>query len=103
VGFNKVFGYFIEITKANLDRVEEGRYERKQTLTNSERFITPELKEMESTILGAEEKSQALEYELFVAIRDEVKMEIERIQKLARLVAQIDVLQRYVGGNETAS
>src|SRR5690625_4156688 len=74
VGFNKVFGYFIEITKANLDRVEEGRYERKQTLTNSERFITPELKEMEATILGAEEKSQALEYELFVTVREEVKI-----------------------------
>ena len=100
IGFNKVFGYFIEITKANLDRVEEGRYERKQTLTNSERFITPELKEMESTILGAEEKSQALEYELFVAIREEVKMEIERIQKLARLIAQIDVLQSFAQVSE---
>src|SRR5699024_9375764 len=95
IGFNKVFGYFIEITKANLDRIEEGRYERKQTLTNSERFITPELKEMESMILGAEEKSQALVYELFVAIREEVKMEIERIQKLARLIAQMDVLQSF--------
>ena len=95
VGFNKVFGYFIEITKANLDKVEEGRYERKQTLTNSERFITPELKEMESTILEAEEKSQALEYELFVQVREQVKEEIDRIQKLARLVAKIDVLQSF--------
>ena len=100
VGFNKVFGYFIEITKANLDKVEEGRYERKQTLTNSERYITPELKEMESTILEAEEKSQALEYELFVQVREQVKVEIDRIQKLARLVAQIDVLQSFAQVSE---
>lgn len=100
VGFNKVFGYFIEITKANLERLEEGRYERKQTLTNSERFITPELKEMESTILEAEEKSQALEYELFVGVREEVKVEIERIQTLARLIAQIDVLQSFAQVSE---
>lgn len=100
VGFNKVFGYFIEITKANLDKLEEGRYERKQTLTNSERFITPELKEMESTILEAEEKSQALEYELFVEVREEVKAEIERLQKLARLVARIDVLQSFAQVSE---
>ncbi len=100
VGFNKVFGYFIEVTKANLDRLEEGRYERKQTLTNSERFITPELKEMESTILEAEEKSQALEYELFVSVREQVKEEIERLQKLARLIAQIDVLQSFAQVSE---
>lgn len=100
VGFNKVFGYYIEITKANLDKLEEGRYERKQTLTNSERFITPELKEMESTILEAEEKSQALEYELFVEVREEVKEEIERLQQLARLVAQIDVLQSFAQVSE---
>jgi len=100
VGFNKVFGYFIEITKANLDKLEEGRYERKQTLTNSERFITPELKEMESTILEAEEKSQALEYELFVEVREEVKAEIERLQKLAHLVARIDVLQSFAQVSE---
>jgi DNA mismatch repair protein MutS len=100
VGFNKVFGYYIEITKANLDKLEEGRYERKQTLTNSERFITPELKEMESTILEAEEKSQALEYELFVDVREEVKQEIDRLQRLARLVAQIDVLQSFAEVSE---
>ena len=100
IGFNRVFGYYIEITKSNLDRVEEGRYERKQTLTNSERFITPELKEMEATILGAEEKSQALEHELFVQIRDEVKIEIERLQRLARLIAQIDVLQSFAQVSE---
>lgn len=100
IGFNKVFGYYIEITKANLNRLEEGRYERKQTLTNSERFITPELKEMESTILGAEEKSQALEYQLFTDIREQVKLEIERIQKLARLLARIDVIQSFAQVSE---
>lgn len=100
IGFNKVFGYFIEITRSNLERLEEGRYERKQTLANSERFITPELKEMEDTILGAEEKSQSLEYELFVTVREEVKKEIDRIQKLARVVAQIDVLQSFAQVSE---
>ncbi len=100
VGFNKVFGYYIEITKANLDKVEEGRYERKQTLTNAERFITPELKEMEATILGAEEKSQALEHALFLEIRGQVKREIERLQRLARLIAQVDVLQSFAQVSE---
>ena len=60
-----MFGYYIEVTKANLHLLEEGRYERKQTLTNAERFITPELKEKEALILQAEEKSMDLEYELF--------------------------------------
>ena len=100
IGFNKVFGYYIEITRSNLDRVEEGRYERKQTLANSERFITPELKEMEATILGAEDKAQALEYQLFVQIREQVKMEIDRIQKLARLLAQVDVIQSFAQVSE---
>ncbi|MDN6194958.1 MAG: DNA mismatch repair protein MutS [Atopostipes suicloacalis] len=95
IGFNKVFGYYIEITKGNLDKLEEGRYERKQTLANSERFITPELKEMESTILEAEEKSQALEHQLFIEVREEVKQEIKRIQRLAQLVAKVDVLQSF--------
>ena len=100
IGFNKIFGYYIEITRSNLDRVEEGRYERKQTLANSERFITPELKEMEATILGAEDKAQALEYQLFVQIREQVKVEIERIQKLARLLAQVDVIQSFAQVSE---
>jgi len=100
VGFNKVFGYYIEITKANLSKLEEGRYERKQTLTNSERFITPELKEMESTILGAEEKSQALEHKLFIEIRETIKNEIKRLQKLADIVAGIDVLQSFAQVSE---
>src|SRR5690606_8716139 len=73
VGYNKVFGYYIEVTKPNLHLLPEGRYERKQTLTNAERFITPELKEKEQMILEAEAKIQDLEYELFLQIRDEVK------------------------------
>lgn len=95
IGFNKVFGYYIEITKGNLDKLEEGRYERKQTLANSERYITPELKEMESKILEAEEKSQALEHQLFIEVREEVKRAIKRIQKLAQIVAKVDVLQSF--------
>lgn len=100
IGFNKVFGYFIEITRSNLDKVEEGRYERKQTLANSERFITPELKVMESKILEAEEKSQALEHQLFAQVRGEVKKEIKRLQKLAHLIATIDVLQSFAQVSE---
>lgn len=95
VGFNKVFGYYIEITKANLSKLDDERYDRKQTLTNAERFITPELKEKESIILEAEEKSKALEYELFIEVREQVKEHIERIQNLAKTVAQIDVLQSF--------
>jgi len=98
VGFNKVFGYYIEITESNLSKVDDElleRYSRKQTLANAERFITPELKEKESLILEAEEKSKALEYELFIEVRNQVKTEIESIQKLAKIVAQIDVLQSF--------
>ena len=73
VGYNRVFGYYIEVTKANLHLLEEGRYERKQTLSNAERYITPELKEKEALILQAEEKSMDLEYELFTKIREHVK------------------------------
>ena len=73
VGFNRVFGYYIEITKANLAGLEEGRYERKQTLANAERFISPELKKLETVILEAEEKSVDLEYQLFLEVREEVK------------------------------
>ena len=73
VGFNRVFGYYIEITKANLAGLEEGRYERKQTLANAERFISHELKKLETVILEAEEKSVDLEYQLFLEVREEVK------------------------------
>ena len=91
VGFNKVFGYFIEVTKSNLNMVPE-RYIRKQTLTNGERFITEELNELESKILGAEEKLITLEYDLFVELRNIMASNIKRLQKTANIVATIDVL-----------
>lgn len=91
VGYNKVFGYYIEVTNANKDKVPE-RYNRKQTLTNAERYITPELKEHESLILEAQTKSTSLEYELFVKLRDEVKKYAPALQKLAGQIARLDVL-----------
>ncbi|MDT2613060.1 DNA mismatch repair protein MutS [Enterococcus dongliensis] len=95
VGYNRVFGYYIEITKSNLVNLEEGKYERKQTLANAERFITPELKKLETLILEAEEKSVALEYELFLKVRNEVKKAITRLQKLAKSLSATDVLQSF--------
>ena len=95
VGYNRVFGYYIEITKSNLANLEEGKYERKQTLTNAERFITPELKKLETLILEAEEKSVALEYNLFLEVRNEVKKAITRLQKLAKSLSATDVLQSF--------
>lgn len=95
VGFNKVFGYYIEVTRSNLDLVPEDRFERKQTLTNAERFITPELKEKEQIILEAEQKSTDLEYELFNGIREQIKDSIERLQRLAKGVSKLDVLQSF--------
>lgn len=92
VSYNKVFGYFIEITKANLNLVPEGRYIRKQTLSNAERYITPELKEMEEKILGAEEKLIDIEYKLFTKIRDFIEENIDRMQKTARIISDIDCL-----------
>ncbi len=91
VGFNKVFGYYIEVTKSNLNLVPD-RFIRKQTLTNGERYITEELKKLEDTILGSEEKLVALEYKLFLEIRDKISKEIPRIQKTAEIVAMLDVL-----------
>lgn len=93
IGYNRVFGYYIEVTRANLHLLEEGQYERKQTLTNAERFITPDLKEKETLILQAEEKSGELEYELFTQIREHVKEFIPQLQALARAVSELDVLQ----------
>ncbi|KAF5062918.1 DNA mismatch repair protein MutS [Proteiniclasticum sp. QWL-01] len=90
VGFNKVFGYYIEITKANFGKIPEGRYVRKQTLANAERYITEELKEMEEKILGAEEKLQDLEYSLFVQVRDQVEANTERLKRTAAVLAQLD-------------
>lgn len=93
VGYNRVFGYYIEITRANLHLLEEGQYERKQTLSNAERFITPDLKEKEALILQAEEKCGELEYELFTEIREVVKEQIPRLQALAKTISELDVLQ----------
>ncbi|GMX60950.1 DNA mismatch repair protein MutS [Paenibacillus elgii] len=93
IGFNKVFGYFIEVTKSNLSQLEEGRYERKQTLANAERFVTPELKEKEALILEAQESMVDLEYELFVGLRDQLASYIPRLQQLAELIATVDVYQ----------
>ncbi|MBC1520888.1 DNA mismatch repair protein MutS [Listeria aquatica] len=100
VGFNRVFGYYIEVTRANTHLLEEGRYERKQTLTNAERFITPELKEKERLILDAEEKSVELEYQLFTEVREQVKSYIERLQKLAKAISEIDCLQSFAEVSE---
>ena len=95
VGFNKVFGYYIEVSKANIANVPPGRYERKQTLTNAERYITPELKEREALILEAEEKMTELEYQLFVAVRSEIALHIPRLQSLAERISSVDVLQAF--------
>ncbi len=92
IGFNKVFGYYIEITKANLATAKiDDSYIRKQTLSNAERFITPELKEIEDKILNAEEKIKSLEYDIFVNIRNEIYKNIDRIQKVSKTIANIDV------------
>ena len=91
VGFNKVFGYFIEVTKSNLSMVPH-RYIRKQTLTNCERYITEELKNLENQILGAEERVVTLEYNAFCEIRSSIEKQIQRIQKTATLVSTLDVL-----------
>jgi len=95
VGFNKVFGYYIEVTKANAGSLPEGRYERKQTLANAERFVTPELKEQESLILEAEDKLTDLEYELFGELRDRICEQVARLQSLAERIASIDALQSF--------
>ncbi len=91
VGFNKVFGYYLEVTAANRDKVPPD-YMRKQTLKNQERFITPELKEYEDKVLRAEERAIALEQELFTALRERVSRECRRLQETAQVLAQLDVL-----------
>ncbi|WP_270850672.1 DNA mismatch repair protein MutS [Faecalibacillus faecis] len=94
VGYNRVFGYYIEVTKGSLDQVkDEFEYTRKQSLSNAERFITPELKDMESKILSAQDKIEKLEYVLFTQIRNEIKKEVHLIQDVAKIIAQIDVYQ----------
>ena len=100
IKFNRVFGYFIEVTKSNIGMLPEGRYERKQTLANAERYITPELKEIETLILESEEKSQELEYQLFLGVREKVKEEIEFLQKLAKSLASLDVLKSFADISE---
>ena len=96
VGFNKVFGYFIEVTKSNLNQVPE-RYIRKQTLTNAERYITEELKNLENQILGAEEKVVNLEYNAFTQIREEIARNVKRLQKTATVISNLDVLTSFAG------
>ncbi len=90
IKFNKVFGYYLEVTNSYKNLVPE-HYTRKQTLANAERYITPELKELEDIILGAEDKLFALEYDLFSQVRDTVAKEVVRIQRTAKAIAQIDV------------
>jgi len=91
VGFNRVFGYYLEVTKANLSKVPD-EYVRKQTLSNAERYFTPELKEWEEKVFGAEDRIQNLETEIFGRLRDEVATEVSRIQDTAGRLAQLDVL-----------
>ena len=94
IGYNKVFGYYIEVTKSYLELVPY-RYIRKQTLANCERFVTPELKEMEEKLLGAQEKCISLEYECFVSVRNTLSEHIARFQNAAKIVARMDVLQSF--------
>ena len=94
IGFNKVFGYFIEVTKSYLSQVPE-RFIRKQTLTNAERYITEELKNLENQILGAEEKVVSLEYDAFIEIRDKIAKNVKRLQKTSEVIASLDVLTSF--------
>ena len=101
VGFNRVFGYYIEVSKGNIDLIkEEYGYERRQTLSNCERYISPILKEKEALILNAEEKIIELEYELFVEIRNKIKEYIPRLQNIAKVISEIDVLQSFATVSE---
>ncbi|MBH5317804.1 DNA mismatch repair protein MutS [Paenibacillus sp. GSMTC-2017] len=93
IGFNKVFGYYLEVSKANISMLPEGRYERKQTLANAERYVTPELKEKERLILEAEDKMIDLEYTRFVELRDHIALHLHRLQKAAAVIAELDVYQ----------
>lgn len=92
IGYNRVFGYFIEITKSNIHLADLERYERKQTLANAERYITPELKEKEDLILNAEAEGLELEYDLFTIVRDGMKPHIRQVQQLASTLSELDVL-----------
>ena len=94
IGFNKVFGYFIEVTKSYLDQVPD-RFIRKQTLTNAERYITEDLKNLENQILGAEEKVVNLEYNAFVEIREEISKNVTRLQTTSEVISSLDVLTSF--------
>ena len=94
VSYNKVFGYYIEVTKSNIDKVPD-RYVRKQTLANSERYIIEELKEIENKILNSRDKMIDLEYELFNEVREKIKKEVDRIQKVSKIISKIDVLYAF--------
>lgn len=94
VKFNKVFGYYIEVSKSNLDKVPD-TYTRKQTLVNAERFVTPELKEYEEKVLTAEEKARLLEYEIFIELREQALKHIRAIKKNAKVLAELDVLSSF--------
>ena len=99
VGYNRVFGYYLEITKSYFDLIPEN-YIRKQTLANAERFITPELKEMENLVLNAQTKINQLEYELFVGVREEIQRYMETIQQTSAAVAELDVLSAFAQVSE---
>lgn len=92
IGYNRIFGYYIEITKSNIHLADLERYERKQTLANAERYITAELKETEELILNAESEGTELEYTLFCDVRDTMKKHISRVQQLAGILSELDVL-----------
>ncbi len=94
IGYNRVFGYFIEVPRSKLDSVPDD-YVRKQTLVNAERFITQALKEQESKIIGAEERVKSLEYDIFCRLRDKVGGEIERLKRTADMIAELDVLSNF--------
>ena len=99
VGYNRVFGYYLEVTKSYFDLIPEN-YIRKQTLANAERFITPELKEMENLVLNAQTKINQLEYELFVGVREEIQRYMETIQQTSAAVAELDVLSAFAQVSE---
>src|SRR5699024_9573407 len=100
VGYNRMFGHYIEITHANKHLIPEERYERKQTLTNAERYVTPELKEREKLILEANEESVDLEHHLFLEIRETLKDNIEQVQSLAKTLSEIDIYQSFAQVSE---
>ena len=99
IGYNKIFGYYIEVTNMNKDKVPE-TYIRKQTLANAERYVTPELKQMEEELLNAEDKANKIEYELFLKLRELITKELDRLKKASDLVAILDVLSTYAQVSE---